>query len=260
METREIDLSRYPSVMQNERHAEKTSERYSFVSTLQVVDVLRQSEWMPVSARESGSQLHNGFQKHEIRFRNPAFNRELMVGEEVPEVVLQNSHMGTASFHLMAGLFRCICSNQMCVPSGIAGDFRVRHVGYANRFVQAALDGIVKTMPKTLERVEGYKAIPLDLSEQNAFAKAAIELRFDGDRYSVDPHAMLSKRRSGDSGDDLWTVFSRVQENVIRGGITTRNRKGKRRRSRPVRSIDTSTSLNRSLWILADEMARLKAS
>ena len=124
-------------------------------------------------------------------------------------------------------MFRCICSNQLCVPSGIASDFRVRHVGYANRFVQSALDGIVYTMPKTLERVEGYKSIPLTSIEQEAFAKDAIELRFDGDRYSVDPTAMLDRRRMGDTGDDLWTVFSRIQENVIRGGIASRTRNGR---------------------------------
>lgn len=260
MEIKEIDLTQYPSIMQGRRHVSRTSERYSFVSTLEAAGVLRESGWVPVKARESSSRGYQGYQKHEVCFWNSRFNRKLLVGDEVPEIVLQNSHMGSAAFVLMAGLHRCVCSNQLCVPSAIVEIRRIRHVGYAEQLVHDALEGIVEALPRTLETVEQYKAVPLNADERQAFAKAAIELRFDGDKFTVSPDDVLQKRRSSvDDGHDLWTTFNRVQENMIKGGVSARNCKGTRRKSKAVRSIDVSTKLNQRLWMLAAVVGGIKA-
>lgn len=261
METKEIDLTGYPSIVQSRRHGGKTSKRYAFVSTLKVAGVLKQNGWVPVEARETRARRDRGYQKHEVRFRSSLLNRQLMVGEEIPEIVLQNSHMGSAPFLLMAGLHRCVCANQLCVPAGIVEERRIRHVGYADQLVHEALQGIVGSIPKTLESVERYKAIPLSSQEREAFAKAAIELRFDGEKFAVAANDILQKRRSDvDDGLDLWTTFNLVQENVIKGGILTLNRSGNRRSSQAVQGIDESTRLNRGLWSLADAIARRKAN
>ena len=50
-----------------------------------------------------------------------------------------------------------------------------------------------------------------------------------------------------------------VQENVIRGGQPGRSAQGRRLQTRPVGSIDRGVSLNRALWMLAEEMRKLKA-
>jgi hypothetical protein len=45
----------------------------------------------------------------------------------------------------------------------------------------------------------------------------------------------------------------------MRGGQRGRAASGKRVTTRPVQSIDNNVKLNRALWILADEMAKLKS-
>jgi hypothetical protein len=52
---------------------------------------------------------------------------------------------------------------------------------------------------------------------------------------------------------------TQVQENVIRGGQRGRSAQGRRLQTRPVGSIDRGVSLNRALWMLAEEMRKLKA-
>jgi hypothetical protein len=52
---------------------------------------------------------------------------------------------------------------------------------------------------------------------------------------------------------------TQVQENVTRGGQPGRSAQGRRVRTRPVGSIDRGVSLNRALWMLAEEMRKLKA-
>jgi hypothetical protein len=49
-----------------------------------------------------------------------------------------------------------------------------------------------------------------------------------------------------------------VQENVIRGGQLGRTVQGRRMHTRPVAAIDRGVSLNRALWMLAEEMRKIK--
>jgi len=51
-----------------------------------------------------------------------------------------------------------------------------------------------------------------------------------------------------------------VQENSLQGGLPACSAQGRRRiRTRTVGSIDRGVSLNRALWVLAEEMKKLKA-
>jgi hypothetical protein len=49
-----------------------------------------------------------------------------------------------------------------------------------------------------------------------------------------------------------------VQENALIGGQRGRGPQGRRVQTRPIGNIDRSVSLNRALWMLAEEMRRIK--
>ena len=68
------------------------------------------------------------------------------------------------------------------------------------------------------------------------------------------------QRRFDDRRPDLWSVFNRTQENLVRGGLETRSANGRRMRTREVRGISENVQLNRALWTLANEMVKLKAA
>lgn len=51
---------------------------------------------------------------------------------------------------------------------------------------------------------------------------------------------------------------TQVQENALRGGLPGRTTQGRRMHTREVASIDRGVGLNRALWVLAEEMRRLK--
>ncbi|KPC54864.1 Uncharacterized protein AC509_5289 [Pseudomonas amygdali pv. morsprunorum] len=61
-------------------------------------------------------------------------------------------------------------------------------------------------------------------------------------------------RRREDRSGDLWTTFNRVQENTIIGGLTGRNKQGRRTTTRAVNGIDQDVKLNRALWVLAQAL------
>ncbi len=78
------------------------SSRYTFVSTQQVVALLRAEGWEPVKASEQRVRLEDriGFQMHEIRFarRVDLEAGAFQVGSTRAEMILQNAHDGTRAY------------------------------------------------------------------------------------------------------------------------------------------------------------------
>lgn len=256
---RPIDVSRFEAVIA-EGASSRVSSRYKFIPTTRALTVLADYGWFPVDATQARTRVaeNQGFQKHALRLANEKFNKELSVGSTVPQMLLTNSHAGSSSFLLSMALFEKVCANGLCVARGTGFEMKVRHAGYADLDMENAVRGIADQFPTTLAAVEGFKSLMLDRAEQQAFASSAIELRFDGEKYAVAPDEMLRTHRWEEKSPTLWNTFNVVQEKVIRGGVTQRRTDNTRIRSREVGSIDENIKLNRALWRLTEEMARIK--
>jgi hypothetical protein len=256
-----LNLENFPTIQQAHAH-ESVSDRYGFVSTAQVLEVLADHDWHPATIKEMNVRKHSrkGFQQHLIRLRQKA-NTAMIVGQVIPEIVFLNAHDRSSQVELFSGLFRLACLNGLTV--GIGGKFqtyKIRHIGYTAEKVALALQSIVTETPLIAESVERFQAIQLTDSEQVAYAESAIELVNDGEKFAMRPYDVLSARRYDDRKSDLWTTFNRVQENVIKGGINRTTTDGRSRRTREVKSIDRNVDLNRALWSLTEKMAELKAN
>lgn len=68
---------------------------------------------------------------------------------------------------------------------------------------------------------------------------------------------ILAPRRRQDESDDLWTTYQRIQENLLKGGLSGRTAQGKRTHTRAVNGIDGDVKLNRALWVMAENMLNL---
>src|SRR4051794_12094622 len=99
------------------------SDRYGFVPTVAVLGMLAGEGFYPVRAAQSKTRIEgkSDFTKHMIRFRHLDYLKPSQVGQELPELVLTNSHDGTSGYQLAAGIFRLVCSNGMVVQSSDFG-------------------------------------------------------------------------------------------------------------------------------------------
>ena len=108
------------------------------------------------------------------------------------------------------------------------------------------------------------QAIELKPAEQSLFANAALQLRYEPDGGTGNSTApiradqVIRPRRMEDAGNDVWRVFNRAQENLIRGGLHGRNATGRNTTTRAVTGIDQNVKLNRALWQLAEGMVAIK--
>ena len=104
-------------------------------------------------------------------------------------------------------------------------------------------------------RVERMELRRLDRDEQIGFAGKALALRFpELDKAGIQPSRLLECRRADDNSENLWTVFNRVQENLLGGGLIRRTETGRLSRTRRITSIREDVRLNGRLWDLAEEV------
>ena len=245
-----------PSIFAGEKH-ESRSNRYTYIPTIQVIEGLRSEGFLPFSACQSRSRIEgkSEFTKHMIRLRR----QDQILANEANEIILINSHDGTSSYQMLAGMFRFVCQNGM-ITGDTVEDIRVQHRGNIVDNVIDAAYTIVDQFAITNESMGAMKEIQLSRPEEEVFARSALALKYgDLEKQPITPRQLLLPKRLDDGNSSLWTKFNVVQENLMKGGQRGRAASGKKITTRPVQSIDGNVKLNRALWILADEMARLKA-
>jgi hypothetical protein len=241
-----------------ERPMNGLSSRYTFVPTTEIITGLREKAWVPVDAEQqrARSALRFGFQKHLIRFRRAEQMQTL--DEWNAELVLTNSHDAGCAYILQVGIFRRLCSNGLVVSDQEFEAIRFRHAHLKTEEVVAASFRILEYVPKLGALIDRFRNRQLSDSEALHFARNALLLRYDSQEQSpVDARTLLSPRRSEDQGNDLWSTFNRVQENLVRGGLSDgrRNRLGRLRTLRALSGIDSRIGLNKGLWSLAEQTA-----
>ena len=248
-----------PSIFAPGKH-ESRSERYTYVPTIDVLRGLRAEGFEPFMVAQSQSRIagKTAYTKHMIRMRHAG---QVTARPEANEIILINSHDGASSYQMLAGVFRFVCCNGL-VCGTVSNDIRLPHKGRIQDDVIEGAFRVLDDFEAIDASTEAMKAQRLDAGEEYAFATAALALRYGGSEDQpaspVTARQLVEARRPEDGGQSLWSTFQRVQENIMRGGQPGRSTQGRRIRTRPVGSIDRTVNLNRALWVLAEEMRRLK--
>jgi hypothetical protein len=226
----------------------KMSSRYEFVPTFEMIDKFMNDGWNVTSAVQNGRGDHA---RHMVRLRNSELPQ---VGDTFPEIVLQNSHNGTSTFSVSAGLYRLVCSNGLSVPTALSESFRVRHMNFDQAEVRKITDDFVNKLPTIGKSVDRMMSKIVSEAEQVKYVQAAAEIRWDGKApKSLRIEDILKPLRDGDKESNMWTTFNIVQEKFTRGGVSYQ---GPRRTTslREIRNISKLNNVNTKLWELAESM------
>ncbi|WP_210476079.1 DUF932 domain-containing protein [Pantoea ananatis] len=239
-----------PSIFSETKH-DSRSDRYTYISTITLLDNLRREGFQPFFAcqtrvRDLSKRDHT---KHMLRLRREG----QITGNQVPEIILLNSHGGSSSYQMLPGLFRAVCQNVL-ICGETFGEVRVPHKGdVVERVIEGAYE-VLGIFDRVDEKREDMQRLMLPQPAQQALAKAALTYRFGDEHQPVSESQILSPRRWQDESPDLWTTYQRIQENLIKGGLRGRNAQGRNQQTRAVRGIDGDVKLNRALWVMAETM------
>ena len=245
-----------PSIFAQAPHGSR-SERYSYIPTATVLQELRGEGFQPfmVCQTRVRQEGRRDFTKHMIRLRHAS----QINGREANEIILLNSHDGTSSYQMLAGMFRFVCQNGLVCGDTFA-DVRVPHKGNVTDHVIEGAYEVLHGFERVQDSRDAMRVITLDDGEAEVFARSALTLKYDesGKALPITETQILRPRRFDDNRADLRSVFNRVQENLVKGGLTGCAANGRQQRTRPVQGIDQNVRLNRALWLLADGLRQLK--
>lgn len=257
-----------PSIFAADRH-ESRSERYTYIPTSEIVDGMRANGFDPVFCQQGRSRIEGkeAYTKHLVRFRpTDAVVTAKRIGGLYPEVCVVNSHDGTSAYKVMAGVLRLVCLNGNVVSDGETTNISIPHKGdILGQVIEGSFE-VIQDSRLAIEHADHWAGINLNPDEQLVLAEAAHVIRFGDAEGNVEtpirPAQLLHARRTEDQGSDLYRVGQRIQENMIRGGLSAYSRDANNRprltTSREVKSIDGDIKMNKALWALTAHMARLK--
>jgi hypothetical protein len=251
-------LENAPALFTEEPHYE-VSEKYHFIPTIEVINEIKSHNWYPVKVQEASVRDINrdGYQRHLVRFRH--FDDLLNPPQNAVELLLFNSHDRSTAFSISAGIYRFVCANGLVIANSVFESYKIRHIGDRESDVNIAIENITAFKPKLQQKIHTFESIMLNHPEKEAFAKAAIPLRFE-EHLQVDPIDLLLPHRVEDEQDDLYTVLNVIQENLLRGNVSGLNKEtGRRFTSKEITSIAKDVEVNQGLWDIAERIAAIKA-
>lgn len=234
--------------------APNVSDKYQFVSTLEALELAEAAGFKIVGARAANL---TPYAQHQITMVHKnqldLYQKNGADMEGIARLEIFNSHDRTRRFMFAAGFFRLICSNGLIMTSGLSTCIRVKHKFADSRRseIMANLEHADTMLENVISKIDTLKERILTYNEQKAYAQYALLSRFAyrpnmPKRFQDIPKSaenLLSVRRDQDEGDNLWTVFNRVQENTVRGveGF-----------SRGIRGFYDQTRMNFRLWEAAE--------
>ena len=244
--------------------APKTTKHYDYVDTMQAVEILQDHGFKPVYAAQKPSRKSANipFASHLI-----AFAQDLDDTPHRPEILLWNSHDASQSLRLLSGLYRFACDNGIVCGEGLQA--KLRHDGGQTAGFEDLVKDQAQNMPKAMAKAEKMQGIKLDPLQKMNLAKDALNLRWDcaidatwdasGSFWDAQTmQQALAIKRIEDNKPDLWTVYNRLQESIIGGGISLLSvtaKGAKERQAKAVQSLKETVRLNQGLWDLAEKVA-----
>ena len=233
---------------------EGVSDKYSFVDTEDIMDTFLEngfhiSRASSVKARKLENRDHC---KHIVAFRrndenwitDPSGNKPMF-----PEIIMTNSSDAKNSISLLLCIYTLVCSNGLIRGTSYE-TLRMRHTNIQMDLLNSYIQHFQGNIDNLSKQVSSFASRILDDKTRIDFATKAAAIRWNSD-IKLNPESLLMTRRDEDRGNDLWSTYNVVQENIIRGGVSTFGR-SRDRFTRPVRSTVKDFDINTKLWNLAE--------
>jgi hypothetical protein len=241
--------------------APSVSPRYAAVNSGNVLRQLHDQGFHVFQAGSARVRRPGGeaFARHMLRLRHESSLDQ--IGGAVPEIIFVNSHDGSSSYRMMAGLFRMVCFNGL-IAGDMSCDLRFRHSGDQEKLTENVIEGAFTVIERSNQMARGlerFSSVQLNTSDLDAFSNRAAVIRWPDEKdpsiRMVRARRLLDIRRWEDESPDLWTVYNRVQENAINGIPAIQLPTHRIRATRRLTAIPEVIRINQGLWNLMEEFA-----
>lgn len=225
----------------------KMSDKYTFVSTMDILENFENEGWKVFSAKQNG---RGDYAQHELRLRNVEFPQ---VGDSLVEAIIRNSHNGMSTFSVSAGLHRLVCANGLTVPTSISDKISVRHMRFDMGTVREITDQFAERLPVIQRSVGKMETTFLNEEKMVDFVNKSAVIRWEkGVIPKIRVEDFLRPMRHEDSGNSVWKTLNVIQEKFVRGGLRYQSEKGRFSSMKELKNFQSINKINTNLWELAE--------
>lgn len=260
------DLRNYVPAAFSEQESPKLSDRYSFVSTRDMIEAFDKIGWHPAYAKQQGNTV---FARHMVRLTNPDLGFMDLGSDKVkPQIVFDNSHNGSSPAQIHMGLFRLVCTNGLVIAMpGMYTSVKLRHIGIDVNELKQLMNVIAEQYLTVGKHIGEMQQFILNKEQKENFVMKAIANREphifinpDGTinvqkvNSIMKPAQVVEPLRSEDAKDDLWSIFNIVQERLVKGEFERSTVNGRKAKPRGITNATRHINFNKVLWNIAEQI------
>jgi hypothetical protein len=208
-----------PSLSQSYRQSQAIKSVPNYIETADVVNDLQKEGWKIGGVCENRNKKTKQISDNYVKLYHPDLTMKNNQGQTecLSNVYLTNSTTGNTALQVDYGLFRLVCSNGAI--TGVREDVgSIPHTEKGIGKYPTIINNVNEIAKSALSYFNSFKNKVLTSKQIKKLATDALRLRFNK-AQNINSQQLLNVHREEDKGDDLWTVFNRIQENLTKSNM-----------------------------------------
>lgn len=239
-----------PSIHSSFRDEQLIKSKAYTINTQDILTPLMDSGWNVDGVAEKRKGKNGQVIQHFVKLTHPDLNLNVKSKNEgKSQLSISNKVCGGSPLEMDLGVYRQVCSNGMWAMDS-AWENNISHTKRSFDNLPSIINSTVNNINTFLNKLNKMANVDLNADEMNNLAERAARLRFGNkvERQVIDQ--LLTVRRNEDRDNDLYTVYNRIQEGLIKSNILVdiygRPLSG-------VNSIKEDIAINKQLFQLVEE-------
>jgi hypothetical protein len=198
------------------KKTQRIKQKEFYIPTIEVVQKLQKEGWMINGVDEQRNKKTRKITNNYVQMTHPDFAVKNSKGkdEAYSSVTISNSCSGDKPLQMSLGAFRMVCSNGLVRFDEHAESEKIKHIEVNYRDLDRFVYSLNNKAQDVIAQLNTWKEKDMTFEQMRELAYNAAKLRFNETDENFNPDALLRVNRAEDEGNDVWTVFNRIQENL----------------------------------------------
>lgn len=198
------------------KNTQRIKQKDFYIPTLDVVKKFQNEGWKIKGVSEHKNRRTKKIENNYVQMIHPDFAIKNKKGEDeaYTSLTISNSCSGEQPLEMGLGAYRMVCANGLMQYDKHAEEETVKHTEVNCLNLDRFISNVNGRSQDIIQQLNSWKKKDMTSEEMSKLAKNAAKLRFNEDDEDFNPYDLLRVNRAEDEGNDMWTVFNRIQENL----------------------------------------------
>ena len=221
------------------KNTQRIKQKEFYIPTVDVIQKFQNEGWEINGVSEHKNKKTRKVENNYVQMIHPDLSVKSKNGkdEAYTSLTISNSCSGDQPLEMSLGAYRMVCSNGIISFDKHAEGENIEHTKINHGKMDSFITSINNKSQNIIQQLNSWKKKDMTVENMKKLAINASKLRFNEDDENFNPDALLRVNRAEDAGNDIWTVFNRIQENL----------------THDVMNKKTDIWLNKQLYGLAEE-------